>query len=53
MTNVCKLHFAITCHVHDENADELGKELAVFLQESWFNGEDVLEVEYKGHDVVV
>ena len=52
MTNVCKLHFTIACYVHDENADELGKDLAKFLEESWFNGEDVLEVEYLDHDVV-
>lgn len=53
MTNLCKLKFEVTCHVHEELADDLGKELAIFLQESWFNGEEVLEVEYKGHDVIV
>lgn len=28
--------------------DELGNDLAIFLQESFFNGEDVLNVEYIG-----
>lgn len=27
--------------------DSYGKELAAWLEESWFNGEDVLEVNYK------
>lgn len=53
MTNICKLKFEVTCHVHDECADDLGNDLAKFLEESWFNGEDVLEVEYKGHDVIL
>ena len=53
MTNVCKLTFEVTCHVHDENADDLGKDLAAWLKESWFNGEDVLDVEYIKHDIIV
>lgn len=53
MTNICKLTFEITCHVHDECADDLGKEMAIFLQESWFNGEDILEVEYKSHKTIL
>lgn len=53
MTNLCKLHFNIICYVHDECAEELGKNLAVFLQESWFNGEDVLEVEYIDYEVLL
>jgi len=53
LTNLCKLHFTILCHVHDECADDLGKDLAKFLMESWFNGEDVLEVEYLDHDVLL
>ena len=52
MTNTCKLHFTITCYVHDECADDLGKDLVKFLEESWFNGEDVLEVEYIDHEVL-
>ena len=31
--------------------DDLGNDLAIFLQESFFNGEDVLEVSYKGNKV--
>lgn len=53
MTNVCKLHFDVTVHVHDECADDLGDELAAWLLESWFNGEDMIDVEYKGHDVIL
>ena len=53
MTNLCKLHFMVTVQVHSECADDLGDDLAVFLKESWFNGEDVLDVEYSGHDVVL
>ena len=52
MTNICKLIFGVTCHVHDECADDLGEDLARFLEESWFNGEDVLEVEYITHSIV-
>ncbi|MBQ2654114.1 MAG: hypothetical protein IJF83_11200 [Methanobrevibacter sp.] len=53
MTNICKLKFEVSVHVHDECADGLGEDLAKFLEESWFNGEDVLEVIYTGHDVVL
>ena len=52
MTNICKLKFSVACHVHDECANDLGEDLARFLEESWFNGEDVLEVEYIGYDVI-
>ena len=52
MTNICVLTFEITCHVHDECAEDLGKDLATFLEESWFNGEDVIGVEYKDYKVV-
>jgi len=51
MTNVCSLTFEVICYVHDENADDLGKDLAKFLEESWFNGEDILEVNYLDHSV--
>ena len=47
MTNIVKLHFEITCEC-DGDCDELGRELATFLQESWFNGEDILEIKYVG-----
>ena len=51
MTNICELKFTVTCHVHDELADDLGKDLATWLFESWFNGEDVIEITYNGHNV--
>lgn len=51
MTNLCELKFVVGCHVHSECADDLGEDLAKFLEESWFNGEDMVYVEYKGHDV--
>ncbi len=53
MTNICKLSFEITCNVHDENAEDLGKDLAVWLRESWFNGEDVLDVEFIDYKVIL
>ena len=44
------LHFDVTIdNCEEKYADQLGKDLAVFLEESFFNGEDVLEVCYKGH----
>ena len=52
MTNLVAMHFIVKCYVHDENAKELGEELALFLQESWFNGQDVLEVEFEDYDIV-
>ena len=52
MVNLVKLNFNILCYVHDECADDLGKDLALFLRESWFNGEDVLDVEYIDYEVV-
>ena len=48
----CKLTFDITCRIDDSYADELGEELSVWLLESWFNGEDVLDVEFKGYEVI-
>ena len=47
----CKLIFEVTCQV-DEKCDDLGEELAEFLQESMFNGEDVLEVKFKNCDYI-
>ena len=52
MTNVCELKFGIFVNVNSEDADEVGKELAAFLRESFFNGEDVVEVSYLGHEVI-
>ena len=45
MTDLVKLHFTVLC-CSDGNTKELGENLAVWLQESWFNGEEVLEVEF-------
>ena len=47
-----KLNFDITIECHDESADELGKDMAFWLEESWFNGEDVLDVEFMGYKVI-
>ena len=49
----CKLHFSITVECDSNSADDLGKDLAIFLQESFFNGEDVVEVVYTGHDIII
>ena len=53
MVNLIKLKFDVTVEVHDECAESLGKDLAVFLKESWFNGEDVLDVEFVDYTVVL
>ena len=50
--DVVSLHFDIVCNCREEVADELGNDLALFLQESWFNGEDFLEVKFRSYDVV-
>lgn len=50
MTNLCSLHFEILYYVHDELADDLGKDLAIFLQE-FLDGDDFLEVRYIEHSV--
>lgn len=52
MTNLVAMPFIVKCYVHDENAKSLGEELALWLQESWFNGEDVLEVEFDDYKIV-
>lgn len=44
------LIFNVTINANNIDFDDsLGEELAIFLQESFFNGEDMLEVTYKGH----
>lgn len=53
MVNLIKLHFEITYNVHDENAEDLGRDLAKWLRESWFNGEDVLDVEFRDYEVIL
>ena len=50
MTEIA-LKFDVIIEYEKEHADELGKELAVFLEESFFNGEDVLNVKYVGHEL--
>ncbi len=51
MTNLCKLNFSILVYVHDENADDLGKDLAKWLLDEWLNGDVVIDVEYIDHEV--
>lgn len=52
MTEI-NLHFDVIVNVEEvSEIDDLGNELAIFLAESFFNGEDVLEVEYVGHNVM-
>ena len=48
-----KLNFDVTVECHDELASDLGKDLAVWLKESWFNGEDVLDVEFIDYKVIL
>ena len=48
----CTLHFGVTVECDSNSADDLGKDLAVFLEE-FLNGEDVVEVEYNGHGVIL
>ena len=38
---------------HINFADDRGKNLAEWLKESWFNGEDVLDVEFKDYEVLL
>lgn len=51
MSFVC-LNFGIVCECEEESAKNLCRDLSLFLQESWFNGEDVLEVKCKGVEVL-
>ena len=43
-----KLLFSVSVDIEASESDELGEDLAVFLRESFFNGEDVIEVDYVG-----
>lgn len=53
MTKIA-LKFKMTVDVESaHNLDEFGRELAIFLQETFDNGEDYLEVEYQGHDLII
>ena len=53
MVNLIKLNFDITVECHDECVSDLGKDLANWLKESWFNGEDVLDVEFVDYKVIL
>lgn len=50
MTDLIALKFSIMCECPEEEAQDLGEDLAAFLQESFFNGEDVLTVEFVGSE---
>ena len=43
------LFFKVTVDVEEDSVESLGRDLAAFLRESWFNGEDVLDVEFTGY----
>ena len=53
MVNLVKLQFDVTVECHDELASDLGYDLAKWLRESWFNGEDVLDVEFVDYKVLL
>ena len=53
MVNIVKMTFKMTCHCHDELADDLGKDIAHDLLCEMYNGEDVLDWEYVGHEVIM
>lgn len=47
------LHFDMEVNLDVlDNVDELGSDIAHDILCEMWNGEDVLEIEYKGHDVV-
>lgn len=43
------LQFDVDIEWHNTDVDDLGRDLAVFLRESFFNGEDVCDVRYTGN----
>ncbi len=53
MVNIVKLKFAMTVEVSHELADDLGKDIAHDLLCEMYNGEDTLDVEYIGKEVVL
>ena len=53
MVNIVKLNFDVTVECHEECANDLGRDLARWLEESWFNGEDVLDVEFIDYKVIL
>ena len=53
MSDLVKLNFSVTCEVDKDYAEDLGKDLAKWLRESWFNGEDVIDVEFIDYKVIL
>ena len=49
---IVKLHFDMTVEVDEEYADELGKDIAHDIFCEMYNGDDVFEIAYVGHDKV-
>lgn len=52
MTKVT-LHFDMTVEVDPKYADELGSDIAHDILCEMYNGEDVFEIKYIGHDVII
>ena len=52
MVNIVKLKFAMTVEVSHELADDLGRDIAHDLLCEMYNGEDTLDWEYIGYEVV-
>ncbi|MEE1227164.1 MAG: hypothetical protein UHM08_08705 [Bacteroidales bacterium] len=48
-----KLLFSVLVEIDPAYSDELGNDLSNFLQESFFNGEDVCDVEYIGQKIML
>ena len=42
------LRFEVECETDRLDIADLGEEMAIFLQESIFNGEDIIDVRYIG-----
>ena len=45
------LIFIVDVEVDPNDVDGLGEDMATFLKESWFNGEDVFDVSYVGRKI--
>lgn len=52
---ITRFNFDIIVDVDDlsESITDLGVALAEWLRESWFNGEDVCEVVFKGYEQII
>jgi hypothetical protein len=53
MVNIVKLVFELTVECKYEYADELGRDIAHDLLNSWDNGEDYLDWEFKESKLVI